>query len=517
MVNKVVKLGLLFDDKLIPAWMYESLKRVLEYDFVITSLLIHSPKTQNNTKPYLYKMYESIDKKLFSPEYDASKLKPSKDLFGDINSFDINDIEKIKNYDLDIIINLSTLNDISSLQSCVKLGIYSFVGVDEDRFFYDIVSKKPLLQSHFICETKDSTLLLSTSSSQVLSYSTTRDVNEQLWTLASLLPLELKKLSNLGQYHYFSTKKTFSLSATKTKSISNLSMLPELGRFSFRVVKKLIEKKLYKEQWFLMYKDEEDFSFENMKDYKHIISPKDVFWADPFVVEKEDKRYIFIEEEPLNAHGHISLITLEKDGTYSPSTPIIKNDYHMSYPFIFTHEGEYYMVPETSENRTVELYKAISFPHKWEFQQNLMNDIHAVDTTLFFKDEKWWLFTSITEFKGGWDNGSFSLFFSDDLFGEWSPHPQNPISINPNHSRMAGSVFEKDEKLYRPTQNSSKRYGYGFNLEEITELNTTSYKEKSSCEVIPDFDSEILGVHTLNYAKNFTLIDGVKMKKRVKR
>jgi len=235
------------------------------------------------------------------------------------------------------------------------------------------------------------------------------------------------------------------------------------------------------------------------------------------VVEESGKHYLFIEEEPLNSHGHISLITLEKDGTYSDAVPIIKQPYHMSYPSVFKHEKTYYMIPETSENKSVELYVATDFPHTWEFKQHLMNDIHAVDTTLFYKDGLWWMFTSVTDFEGGWDNGSFSLFFSDDLFSSsWKEHPQNPISMNPNHSRMAGNVFEKDGKIYRPSQNSSKRYGYGFNLSEITKLSPTHYEEKIVREVVPDWDKNILGVHTLNFSKDFTIIDGVQMRSRFK-
>ncbi len=69
--------------------------------------------------------------------------------------------------------------------------------------------KKSFLESYLICENKDGVFHLCTSSSQVLGYSATRDIQEQLWTLASLLPLELTKLSNLGQYRYFNEKRSF--------------------------------------------------------------------------------------------------------------------------------------------------------------------------------------------------------------------------------------------------------------------------------------------------------------------
>jgi hypothetical protein len=513
---KVLKLGLLLDSVTVPNWLYNSLVKLQNDKYVDIVLSMHTTKTPAKQKSFLYNLYQNIDQKLVDTSNSAKELKEVNQLFSNLPKVDWSDTDEIEKFNLDIIVNLSSQNEIEKLLTCATYGVFSYVGVDDYNYFYDVVAKKSLLSSFLVAENKNKKLLLSTSSSQILDYSVFRDENEQLWTLASLLPQEIKKLSRLGEKRYFGEKKEFVSPNNKLSLPSNFFMICVFLKQFSRVVKKIVQKKFFKEQWFLMYKNEEDFSFQNIGEFKSKIPSVDNFWADPFVVDFENKRYIFVEEEPLNSHGYISLITLEDDGSFSNAVPIIKKPYHISYPFVFIHEGKYFMVPETSENKTIELYEAIEFPYKWEFKQNLMSDIHAVDTTLFFKDDKWWLFTSITEFEGGWDNGNFSLFFSDNLFGEWSEHPQNPIIVNPNHSRMAGAVFEKDSKIYRPSQNSTKRYGYGFNLEEITKLTTTHYKEKTVSEVIPNWDTNILGAHTINFAKDFTIIDGVQMRSRFK-
>ncbi len=517
MEQKILKLGLLIDDVTIPTWLYYSLEKLQHDGFANIALLIKSPLYQKKRSSFLYNTYQKIDQKLFGISNDAKRRKSYNVLFLNTSKCDINEKSEIKNFDLDIIIDISNQKQSTKLITCVKYGIWSYEGISNYQHFYEIIAKKLLLTSSLVMENKNDKIILSTSSSQIFGYSVFRDENEQLWSLASLLPAEIKKLSKLGERRYFEEKKDLELQSSEIAVPSNLFMILTLLKQSLRVVKKIIEKQFFKEQWFLMYKDRDDLSSESVSKFQTIMPSVKQFWADPFVVDYKDKRYIFIEEEPLNSHGYISLITLEDDGSFSEAVPLIKKPYHMSYPFVFNHNDTYYMIPETSENRTIDLYVAIDFPYKWEFKQNLMSDIHAVDTTLFYKDDKWWLFTSIAEFESGWDNGTVSLFFSDNLFSNlWNEHPQNPISTDPHHARMAGCVFEKEGKMYRPSQNSSKRYGYGFNIEEITKLSPTHYEEKTVSEIVPDWNKNILGTHTVNFAKNFTIIDGVHMRSRFK-
>ena len=75
------------------------------------------------------------------------------------------------------------------------------------------------------------------------------------------------------------------------------------------------------------------------------------------------------------------------------------------------------MIPETCKNKTIDLYKCTEFPDKWEFDRHIMEDISAVDTTLFRYNDKWWLFTAVdqTDNISGCSTELF-LYFTDDLF-----------------------------------------------------------------------------------------------------
>jgi hypothetical protein len=47
---------------------------------------------------------------------------------------------------------------------------------------------------------------------------------------------------------------------------------------------------------------------------------------------------------------------------------VLERSYHLSYPFIFRWGSDIFMIPETSDNRTVEVYRAVEFPGKWELE-----------------------------------------------------------------------------------------------------------------------------------------------------
>jgi len=173
------------------------------------------------------------------------------------------------------------------------------------------------------------------------------------------------------------------------------------------------------------------------------------------------------------------------------------------------------MIPETSENRTIELYKCIEFHDRWEMETTLMEHISASDATLFQRDGKWWLFASVRENEGTPSNDELFLFYSEDLFsGNWQPHVKNPVVSDVKSARPAGRIFTYNGNVYRPSQNSSKRYGYGIKINHIVTLSETDYKEECVDDIEPFWDEEIIAVHTLNFVNELTIIDGLRQRAR---
>ena len=201
---------------------------------------------------------------------------------------------------------------------------------------------------------------------------------------------------------------------------------------------------------------------------------------------------------------------MDTKGNYEQPVTVLNRPFHLSYPFVFEWHDGLYMMPETNDNKTIELYKCVEFPYGWEFEKNIMEDVNAVDATLFQHQDKWWLFVNMAENEGASYCDELFLFHSNSpMTSEWVPHPRNPIISDVKKSRPAGSIFKRNGRIYRPSQNCSHRYGYGFNLNEIIRLTETEYEEKTVTSVEPNWDKKIIAAHTFNYGHGLTLINAM--------
>jgi len=254
----------------------------------------------------------------------------------------------------------------------------------------------------------------------------------------------------------------------------------------------------------------------NLSQYKELIPPNDRFWADPFIIYENRQYYVFVEEViAKNNKGHISCLTIDENENISIPQIVIEKPYHMSYPFVFSYNNEYYMIPETAANKTIELYKCVGFPDKWDKVMNLVENIQAFDATLLYKDCKWWLFANVRENEETSSFDELFLFYSADLFsGNWTPHVKNPIVSDVRSARPAGKLFTYNGNLYRPSQNSSKIYGYGIKVNRIVTLTENEYKEECISDIEPLWSEKIIAVHTLNFVNEMTIVDGLKKRAR---
>jgi hypothetical protein len=274
----------------------------------------------------------------------------------------------------------------------------------------------------------------------------------------------------------------------------------------YRLKRKII-RTLYDEQWSIVVCDLSGTVL------KHIVPPKDRFWADPFPVEQDGKIFIFIEQQIGSGNGTLGFIELYPDLTYSNFNSILEKPYHLSFPNVFCIENNnnptWYMIPETHEHRTIDLYRAASFPSGWEYETTLLSNVTAVDSVVFFYNSLWWLFTSIDSGKGSL-NKNFSIFYSATFPSHnWIPHSSNPVSIDISNSRMAGAVSLNNETklLNRPAQNCKKDYGKETNINEILELTPHSYKERCVRTIKPEKELSAVCTHTFNFTHQYIVRD----------
>lgn len=198
------------------------------------------------------------------------------------------------------------------------------------------------------------------------------------------------------------------------------------------------------------------------------------FVADPFALYEAGMWYLFFESMAANSRrGKLCVTTSHDLLKWSNPQVIIEEDFHLSYPQVFKWNDEFYMLPESYEANELRLYVAERFPYEWKFKKSVL-PISCVDSTLYFDNELFWLFICDSPH----DHNSLRLFFSNDLEGEWTEHPQSPVlENNSEDSRPAGKLFQYADKLYRVAQNCAPFYGHSVNVFEVLKINPTEYKE----------------------------------------
>lgn len=240
-----------------------------------------------------------------------------------------------------------------------------------------------------------------------------------------------------------------------------------------------------------------------------LLPPRDRSWADPFPVLRDGRCWVFVEEVVHHPKkGRLAVFELDESGQLADGSfrVILERDYHLSYPNVFAHEGEWWLVPESRANRTVDLYRCVEWPYRWEHERSLMRDTEVVDATFWPRDGCWWLFGGTPTEPGGNASGQLCLWSADSpLSDDWTPHPANPIVADRSCARPAGRLFEHEGKLIRPAQDCSVRYGYGVKLMEITEWTDTTYRERELKAYTPTPGN--IATHTFNRAGGWLLGD----------
>lgn len=305
----------------------------------------------------------------------------------------------------------------------------------------------------------------------------------------------------------------------------NWQLFKRLLAHALRYGKLKIRKQLFFEQWSLLLHHnvkQGNPIHPDPRKFQIITPPDDRIWADPFVVADEndpDKFYIFVEEmEYLVGHGHISVLTVDHKGNHSGAVPVIKQPYHMSYPFIFEYGNEKFMIPETAESRTIQLYRCVNFPHQWVFVKTLMEDVFAVDTTLHEIEGRWWMFTTLREAEHTDCLDQLHLFHANSPLSEaWQPHLNNPVVRDVRAARQAGACFEHEGKLYRPSQDGGYHYGWGIKINEISRLDEENYVEQEVNAIEPGWRWSVIATHTLNRLNGMVVSDARILRPRLLR
>jgi hypothetical protein len=235
---------------------------------------------------------------------------------------------------------------------------------------------------------------------------------------------------------------------------------------------------------------------------------RDRYLADPFAASLDGRIVLAFENYRVrNRRGSIAAARMQ-DGGLGPIRTVIEEKNHLSYPFLVAHEGRLYCIPETNEAGEVAIYRAVKFPERWVKEAVLIPSYAGVDNTVIRHEGRWWMFgTDVRDLP----ECKLKVWYSDDLFGPWRPHPKNPVKVDVRSARPAGTPFIHEGRLIRPTQDCSESYGRRIVLNWIKKLTDREFEEEAIGVIEPLAQSPYPdGVHTVSMAGQFTLVDGKK-------
>lgn len=212
-----------------------------------------------------------------------------------------------------------------------------------------------------------------------------------------------------------------------------------------------------------------------------VLSAQDVtdiraqFVADPFMIRSGNSWHMFFEV--MNAEsrkGDIGLASSDDGFRWHYRRIVLTEPFHLSYPCVFSLDGEYYMIPESYEANAIQLYRADPFPTRWSLVRRILEG-PWVDSSIFHFKGRWWLFSNPL----APENQVLELFHAENIHGPWQRHPMSPIVSGSNRfARSGGRVIVAGDKVIRFTQDCFPFYGTAVRAFEVSGLTTSDYSER---------------------------------------
>lgn len=250
-------------------------------------------------------------------------------------------------------------------------------------------------------------------------------------------------------------------------------------------------------------KGNQEWPIDYNKSFQTLIGEKGYWYADSLLFENDNKHYLFCEAfNKKEQKGEIAVSVLE-DGNWSIPKVVISNNYHMSYPCVFKYGNDIFMIPESQENNTLELYKAISFPFDWEKVNNLLVGEKYADATVFDEDGQLYIIAYKSKKR-------CAIIFKLNI-ADCSVDPVTEIPYTDNIGRPAGTLIKVGDIFYRPSQDCRWTYG-----EKVLWNRFVTYKggfkeildgELDNKSVIIDGKRGVDKIHTFSRAGSYEAID----------
>jgi hypothetical protein len=230
--------------------------------------------------------------------------------------------------------------------------------------------------------------------------------------------------------------------------------LPVLVRLISRWGRVLVTRLFFRRPWRVLVRESRsDISAEWGKDHGLVRWRGGHSYADPILYERDGRHHLFVEDVPPGSGGRGLISHVELDPGGGAPSPVA-----------------------------------------------------VLEATLLEHDGRWWMFASVGDL-GTTLGDELHLFLADTPLGPWTPHPRNPVVSDVRCGRAAGAVFRDGDRLIRPAQDGSRRYGWAVSLREIVALTPERYEERELTRLEPTAVEGARAVHTYTRDSRFEAID----------
>ena len=493
-------------------------------------------KSKNILGSLLFKIQVLIESKLFKQNYTVDKediinklkaidiiyLKPVRKGFLDI--FSSADAQKVKSYNLDIILRHEFSIIRGAILNSAKYGIWSFHHADNSinrgspAGFWEILFHQPsvgVTLQQLTAELDGGLIIDKAFYNHHWSFVKTNKL-----ILEASVSLLFKNIRQLQIGNYSPTESMVYYNPLY-KIPNTVNILRYMFSFYFKIVNKFFEKVNFllfgtRYDCWTLFIGKGNFLNSTLFRLKPVKLPKNEFWADPFIFNYKDDNYVFFENyEYSSKKGKISCGRI-KNNELVDVKDVLNLDYHLSYPFIFKDKGAIFLMPETNTNNRLEIYKCIDFPNKWELYTTAFEGEKVADA-FFYTDNNncKWLFINKKDDLYSPINSDLFIYKVDTLkLNHLEPHLQNPVIINSKTARNGGAIFNYKNEIYRPSQaNIEGVYGRALNINKIEKLTIDEYIEKTIVTTYPNFYKGLISMHHLHQSEGLFVIDAAYRKK----
>ncbi len=530
--RKSLRFGLMINSLTVAAWQYETIKSLMDNGMKLSLVIQNADETPSQgllekIKHYPYRrvLFRVWNRFIFRPrsKYPADITELTKDtptifckpiIKGFSTYFEEIDIQEIRNQNLDFILRFGFDIVRGEVLNTAKYGIWSFHHDDERIVrggppgFWEFMKKIPsngvILQR--LTNSLDKGIILKRIHFRTILHSYKAHL-DQLYFGSSILPLQVcKEVINSGMLK----GEESSSEAPILYAPINIKMIQYFWKSVWRRIAFHLDDMFRQEDWNVGYCEGTMESFIDCEDKESLNIQwfkkprKNCYFADPFIIKTKKDTYIFFEWYHY-LRGKADLAVALKSEGFKKYHKLTNFKEHRSYPYVFEHEGNIYCLPEANATRQVTLYRFDEDKLTLEKDSVLLEGFPAVDVTLHFHDNKWFMYLANQKNS----HTHLEIYHSENLKGPYQPHDNNPVMIDCAKARPAGKIFTYKEKTIRPSQNCTEHYGQAITLEEIVTLTDKQFETKEFGCISPIENSDYnRGIHTINSDDNIVVFDG---------